>query len=401
MPAVCLYFQLHQPKRLRRYSVFDAGTAYFDDDRNQQILRRVASKCYMPATESLLRQIEATDGQMRVTFSITGTLIDQLREWAPEVLVNFRRLTETGCVEWLGETYYHSLTFLYHHDEFLSQVEAHRDAIEDLFGQRPHVFRNTELIYSNDLARFLSEDGGYTGVLAEGVESLLGGRSANKVFQTPQAPGISVLLKNYQLSDDIAFRFNNTDNQGTKLTAESFAKEIAALDGGKADVCNLFMDFETFGEHQWAETGIFEFLEQMPKAVLDADNSFATCSEAIDQHAPQENSDPDRVFDCPAVTSWADQERDASAWVGNAMQSSAHGELYKLGAEILKSNNQALIDDWRCLTVSDHFYYMCTKSFGDGDVHAYFNPYESPYDAYINFMNVVDHLRTRVEAINA
>jgi alpha-amylase len=390
--SVCFYFQAHQPMRLRRYSVFDAEPRYFDDERNTQILRRVASKCYMPTTELLLQLIERHAGRFRVAFSITGCLIDQLRGATPEVIDQFRKLAQTGCCEFLAETYYHSLSSLYSRDEFLEQLDLHADMIDDLFGQRPVVFRNTELIYSNELASLIAGLGRYHGMLTEGVDHMLGKRSPNFVYRPPgDAAGISLLLKNYRMSDDIAFRFSNQSWREWPLTADKFAAWIRRINGN-GNVCNLFLDVETFGEHHWKDTGIFDFLAALPQQVLDHGDDFKTPSECIDAF------DPVDTYDAPKVISWADTERDCSAWMGNAMQASALHELYRLERPVKTTGDRDLIHDWRLLTTSDHFYYMCTKYFADQDVHKYFNPYESPYDSYINYMNVLDNMRTRIEA---
>lgn len=388
MPDVCFYFQVHQPRRLRRYSVFDVNADYFDDTANSQILRRIANKCYIPATDLLLKQIERHRGRFVVAFSLTGQVIDQFQRWAPEVLDNFRKLAQTGCVEFLSETYDHSLASLYSDADFNEQVQRHDELIDDIFGQSTSVFRNTELIYSNDLATQLLHAAKFRGVLAEGVDKLLNGRSPNHVYTSPD--GLPLLLKNHKLSDDLAFRFSDTSWPHYPLKPATFAQWLADSDG---DVCNLFMDFETFGEHQWAESGIFNLLGNLPDAVLANGSKFYTPSQAI------EHCDPVGVYDAPEVTSWADSERDISAWKGNAMQAAALQELYKIEDIARQTRNTALLADWRALSTSDHFYYMCTKYFADGDVHAYFNPYESPYDAYINFMNVLDHLKGRIEAV--
>jgi alpha-amylase len=267
--------------------------------------------------------------------------------------------------------------------------------MEDLFGRRPTVFRNTELIYNNDLAFYIDSLKLYKGMLAEGSDPILAGRSANVSYRPPHTNDITLLLRNYRLSDDIAFRFGNRSWSEWPLTGEKFAQWVERIDASRGRLCNIFIDFETFGEHQWVETGIFEFLDAMPKAVLAGGQStFATVSEAITANPPAAE------FDAPHMISWADTERDLSAWLGNAMQSNALHELYKLEGPIKRGGDEQLLRDWRRLTISDHVYYMCTKYFADGDVHTYFSPYESPYDSYINFMNVLDNLRTRVGAVS-
>jgi alpha-amylase len=397
MPAVCIYFQVHQPHRLRRYSVFDTAPDYFNHDQNAQILRKVARKSYLPTTQLLLSLIERHEGQFKVAFSLTGEVIEQIERFAPEVIQTFVKLAQTGCVEFLAETYHHSLASLYNLDEFEQQVDLHSQRIDDLFHQKPAVFRNTELIYDNRLADHLQKQGRFVGVLAEGVDTILADRSPGHVYRS--TAGLPLLLKHHRLSDDIAFRFADRNAPRYPLTPAKFANALAEPTNASADVINLFMDFETFGEHQWQDTGIFSFLEKMPTAVLEQGHSFITPQEAYDLFQPVD------TYDCPQPTSWADTERDISAWAGNAMQTSALKELYSLRDDILATVQthqhdhpepaQRILKDWRRLTCSDHFYYMCTKFFEDGDVHQYFSPYESPYDSYINYMNVLDNLRLR------
>lgn len=388
MASVCFYFQVHQPFRLRRYSVFDSDARYFDDNANREILQKVGHKCYLPANGMLLDQIERHQGRYRVAFSLTGVVLDQFERYMPEVLDSFKRLAATGCVEFLSETYHHSLSFLYSEREFIEQVELHRRRIKDLFGQTPTVFRNTELIYNNDLARRVSAMG-YKAILCEGADSLLGYRSPTYLYHPPGLSGLKLLLKNYRLSDDIAFRFGDRGWKEWPLTADKFAKWINQIHGN-GYVVNLFMDYETFGEHQWSETGIFDFMHHLPEQVLaHADNDFQTPSQCAERYGT------DGEYDVPYMISWADTERDLSAWLGNAMQSNALHELYRLEESVKGADDPELLEDWRRLQTSDHFYYMCTKYFADGDVHKYFNPYDSPYDSYINFMNVLDNLRTR------
>lgn len=401
MPDICLYFQVHQPPRLRPFNVFDPGTHYFDTERNRHILQRVAHKCYLPATDLLLQLIDHHNGRFRLAFSLTGSVIEQFEMWEPALIERFRALVQTGCVELLGETYHHSLASTRDADEFEQQVAMHRAMCRELFDCEPKVFRNTELVFDNALAQRVDAIGGFQGILAEGVDELLDSRSPNKLYR-PAITGIAdgahghhetlkLLLKNYRLSDDIAFRFCDQSWSQWPLTAEKFADNVQASGG---DCCNLFMDFETFGEHQWPETGIFEFLTKLPEMLLARGCRFLTPSQAT------ETFDAEDVYAVPEPTSWADCERDLSAWLGNAMQHSAMDELYRLGPTIKRTGNARLIDDWRRLTTSDHFYYMCTKYFADGAVHKYFSPYESPYDSYINFVNVLEHLKERSEEMD-
>jgi alpha-amylase len=390
MASICFYFQLHQPPRLRRYSIFDTGAPYFDEHRNREILERVATKCYRPVTDQLLKLIRHHQDQFSVAFSLTGSILEQFQRYAPDVLEKFQSLAGTGRCEFLAETYHHSLASLYSETEFQAQVHQHREAIEQLFGQRPDVFRNTELIYNNTLAEQVSRLGGFKGMLAEGADQVLKGRSPNGLYHPPEHPELALLLKNYRLSDDIAFRFSDQDWARWPLTAEKFADAVDQLES-EAEVINVFMDLETFGEHQWPDTGIFAFLDALPGELLRRGHRIRTPGECIDSYKPRD------VYDAPFVTSWADTERDLSAWVGNAMQSSALNEVFKLEGRVKARDHGQLLADWRMLTTSDHFYYMCTKSCEDQAVHRYFNPYESPYDAYINLMNVLDDLRMRVD----
>ncbi len=389
MASVCFYFQVHQPFRLRRYSVFDSVPAYFDDAQNAKILRKVADRCYLPANRCIADLIKTHEGRFRVAYSLSGVVLDQFESTAPEVIESFQQLAETGCVEFLAETYHHSLAFLYSRDEFTEQVALHRDRIEALFDQRPTTFRNTELIYSNEVAQ-TAHALGYNAVLAEGADQVLGYRSPNHVYVAPGLP-IHVLLKNFRLSDDIAFRFSNQGWSEWPLNARKFAGWINEVNGNGQTV-NLFMDYETLGEHQWKETGIFDFLMGLPSEVLKNErNDFRWPSEVASAYEPAGE------FDAPQLISWADTERDLSAWLGNAMQSNALQETYNLEKAVKAKGDEALLNDWRRLQSSDHFYYMCTKYFADGDVHQYFNPYESPYDSYINYMNVLDNIGLRAK----
>ncbi|HUW19908.1 MAG TPA: glycoside hydrolase family 57 protein [Sedimentisphaerales bacterium] len=389
MASICFYFQVHQPLRLRHYTVFDKDNHYFDDYKNAFICRKVANKCYLPANRLLLDLIRRLDGRFKVAYSLTGVLLEQLQLYAPEVMSTFDALAETGCVEFLAETYYHSLSFLYSRDEFLEQVNKHTETIASLFGQKPRVFRNTELIYNNDLARLIESMGQFDAIISEGADHILGYRSPNFVYRPQNCSKLKLLLKNYALSDDIAFRFSNRAWSEWPLTAEKFARWISNVNGN-GYVVNLFMDYETLGEHQWKDTGIFDFMGRLPYEILKhPDNNFKTPSEIVACYEPV------GTVDVPHLISWADTERDLSAWLGNAMQSNAIYELYRLEKKIKTASDDKILTDWRRLQTSDHFYYMCTKYFADGDVHKYFNPYGSPYDSYINFMNVLDNLHNR------
>jgi alpha-amylase len=389
MASVCFYFQVHQPFRLRHYTVFEDGHHYFDENKNQSVCRKVANKCYLPANRLFLDLIRNYKGRFKIAYSITGILLEQLEKYAPEVMSTFDALAQTGCVEFLAETYHHSLSFLYSREEFTEQVRQHRETIEYLFGQRPRIFRNTELIYNNELAKFIESMGDFDGIITEGADHILGYRSPNYVYKPVGCSHLKLLLKNYMLSDDIAFRFSNKGWSQWPLTADKFAGWVNNVNGN-GYVVNLFMDYETFGEHQWEDTGIFNFMRHLPEKILQhPDNNFKTPSEVIDSYEAVD------TFDVPNLISWADMERDISAWVGNAMQSSAIYELYRLEKQVKQSGDEKIIKDWKRLQTSDHFYYMCTKYFSDGDVHKYFNPYDTPYDSYINFMNILCNLKAR------
>ncbi len=390
MPSVCFYFQVHQPFRLRRYGVFEIGrrSNYFDDAANEAILRKVSRKCYLPMNALLRRAIAEHEGRFKVAFSITGTALAQMDRWCPEVVESFRALVATGCVELLAETDYHSLAFLADRAEFDEQVDAHGARMQALFGVRPCVFRNTELIFRDDLAAHLGARG-FRAVLAEGAERILGWRSPHFVYASAAAPELRLLLKSYRLSDDIAFRFGDRGWAGCPLDAAKFAGWIHGVNG-LGDVVNLFMDYETFGEHQWAETGIFDFMRRLPAEILaHPDGGFVTPSEATERlPARAELGVPDFV-------SWADAERDLTAWTGNAMQRASLGGLFDLRDAVRATGDPDLIEDWKRLSTSDHFYYMCTKYFADGDVHKYFSPYESPYEAHIAYQNALCDLALR------
>jgi len=388
---ICLYFQVHQPFRMRKYSVFEIGnnSEYFDEKKNREIMEKVARKCYLPTNNLLLKLINDSEGKFKVAFSITGTAIEQFEKYAPQVLDSFKKLSKTGAVEFLSETYYHSLSYIYSKEEFKEQVLMHERKMKELFGIKPKIFRNTELIFNNELAGFV-EEMGYKGAVAEGADHILDWRSPNYVYKAKNTKNLKLLLKNYKLSDDIAFRFSERSWKDHPLTVEKFADWITKSPG---ETINLFMDYETFGEHQWDETGIFQFLELMPQELINRGVSFVNPSDLLAFESKDE-------IDMHNFVSWADVERDLSAWIGNSIQKTAISELYKIGESVKETNNPLLLAEWRKLTTSDHFYYMCTKWFDDGDVHKYFNPYDSTYDAYINFMNILNDLTHRLNADN-
>ncbi|WP_285905246.1 glycoside hydrolase family 57 protein [Pseudodesulfovibrio pelocollis] len=393
MISVCFYFQVHQPMRLNQgYSFFDIGVGhdYRDEAANREILRKVADKCYLPANRLMLDLINEFKGKFRIAYAITGVAMEQFQEFCPEVLESFRELADTGCVEFIGETHYHSLSFLFSKEEFRRQVRMHERVLKEFFGVKPVTFRNTELIFSNALALEI-EKMGYKTILAEGADHVLGWRSPNFVYQPAGCCKLKALLKNYRLSDDIAFRFSNQAWNEWPVNAEKFAGWVQAV-AGNGEVVNLFMDYETIGEHQWADTGIFEFFRALPGAILEHPGFvFETPAEA------SARLDPMAQLDVPHFTSWADLERDVTAWLGNPMQDQAAELAYALEDRVLATGDHDLIATWRELLTSDHFYYMCTKWFSDGDVHKYFNPYETPHQAFITYMNVLNDLTLTVD----
>lgn len=394
--GIVLYMHVHQPWRVRQYSIFDTANNhdYYDeqntdtDRNNERVLRKVADKSYRPMNallEKLLHQHE----DFRLSQSITGTFIEQAEKWAPDVIESFQRLVATGKVEIVSETYYHSLAFFYSRNEFERQVEIHRQKIRDLFGVETSVFRNTELAYNDELAKW-ADGYGFKGILAEGWDPILQWRSPNFMYRPPETKNIKLLLKNYRLSDDLAFRFSNREWAQWPLVAPTYNEWMNhSIEDG--DMVNLFMDYETFGEHQWEDTGIFTFFEEFVGTWLsNPEHTFYTASGAIDAFEPAGE------ISMPHTVTWADSERDLTAWLGNSMQQEALRHLYTVEDAIIRTGDLALIDDWRKLQTSDHVYYMCTKWFTDGDVHAYFSPYESPYDAFLYFMNALRDIRYRL-----
>ena len=390
--SLCLYFQVHQPDRLRLYRFFDIGndSQYFDEFANRTILKRVAQRCYLPMNQILLDLIEKYNGEFKVTFSISGVALEQFAEYAPEVLESFKKLAKTKCVEFLAETYSHSLASLVSPKEFEKQVKEHATAIKKHFGVKPTAFRNTELIYSDAIGAAVA-DMGYNVMLTEGAKHILGWKSPNFVYTNSINPKLKLLLKNFNLSDDIAFRFSDKGSANWPLTSDKYAGWLQQA-ANDSEIVNLFMDYETFGEHQSEATGIFEFVKALPAAVMANTNlKFCTPSEAAAKHQPV------APLHVPEAISWADEERDTSAWLGNELQNEAFTKLYALEKDVMASKDAHLIADYRKLQESDHFYYMCTKFFSDGAVHKYFNPYETPYEAFINYMNVLSDFVLRVE----
>lgn len=388
MPDVCLYFQVHQPNRLIPYDFFRIGehAFYEDDGMNAGILNKVAEKCYLPANRMFQKLIGQHAGRFRMALSISGTVIEQMERYRPDVLESFQELVATGGVELLAETYYHSLAFVHSRKEFERQVEMHLQKLEDVFSVRPRVFRNTELIYNNAIAA-QAETMGFDGVIAEGVDRTLAGQSPNFLYRAPDTARVRTLLRNIPLSDDLGFRFSDKSWNEYPLTPEKFAGWLAESEG---DVLNLFMDYESIGEHQWKDTGVFEFWDALPEAVIEAGSQWVTPSEAVNLYRAS------REYDCQPLTSWADAERDLSAWMGNIMQQEAIAKIHRLEEAVLAVKDPELTHTWAKMQTSDHFYWMSTKGGTDGSVHDYFTPYPSPYDAYIYFMNALADLQIRL-----
>lgn len=393
MRTICFYFQVHQPFRFRRYRFFDIGNDhyYYDDYSNESILQKVAQKCYLPANALMLDLIQKHKGKFKIAYSISGIAMDQFRLYAPEVLESFKKLADTGHVEFLAETYAHSLCSLKGKEEFRRQVKAHGELIQEHFGQVPTVFRNTELIYSDEIGAMVA-DMGYKAMLTEGAKHVLGWKSPNYLYCNAINPKLKLLLKNFKLSDDIAFRFSNKGWPEYPLTAEKYVAWLNQAPDNE-EVINLFMDYETFGEHQWKETGIFDFLKALPNTVFKKSKfTFSTPSEVARKLQVVS------AVNVPHAISWADEERDLTAWLGNELQNEAFNKLYSLGEKVYASDDDTIKQDYTYLQVSDHFYYMSTKFFSDGEVHSYFNPYDTPYDAFINYMNVLSDFEIRVNA---
>lgn len=396
MPSICFYFQVHQPYRIKKYTeeLIGKDSRYFNGEKkdgldNEEIFKKICKKCYNPATKLLLKLLKKHP-EFSFTFSFSGTVLEQMEKFSPKTLESFRKLHDTGQVEILSETYYHSLAFFYSKKEFEKQVEMHRKKIKKIFNAKPIVFRNTELSYSNKLAKW-AEDQGFKGILSEGWEEYLGQQSPNYLYRPKGTNEIKLLLRNYRFSDDIAFRFSEPSWSGWPLNAAKFAGWLTKKEN-LGDTINIFIDFETFGEHQWKETGIFHFLENLPKEIIKIPGgSFKTASQTVNSYEVQGE------LDIPDVLTWADTERDLSAWIGNSEQKKAIKSLYRLEKSMLNTKNQKLTKDWRILQTSDHFYYMSTKGMADGSIHSYFNPYNSPHEAYLYFTNTLKDLRARIK----
>lgn len=396
MPSVCLYFHVHQPLRLKKYDLFESseknlGETYFDYELNKHYFLNTAKTCYLPANKLVKKLIEETSGEFKASYSISGVFLDQCLAFDENVLQSFQELVDTKCVELIDETYFHSLASLYADlTEFREQVRLHKQKIKELFGVEPKAFRNTELLYNDRIAREVASMG-YKTVLSEGIERVLDWRSSNYVYHAKELPELKLLLRNYKLSDDVGFRFSNKGWEEWPLTAAKYASWLSACSG---QTINLFMDYETFGEHHWRDSGIFEFLEGFPHEVLKHENlSFKTVSETS-----EENNSLGEIS-VASDLSWADLERDSSAWLGNKMQWACFHELQKLNELLQNEEGSEAQRIWRLLQTSDHFMYACTKSWEDGDVHKHFSPYKqnTPHQNYANYMNILIDFKHALE----
>lgn len=392
MKSICLYFQCHQPERIKTdYKFFDIGRKfdYFDNDLNQTIINKVSDYSYLPSNDILYNLIKKHQGRFKVAFSLTGVLIDQLERWRPDVIDSFKRLAQTGCVEFLTETYYHSIACFFSETEFKKQIKMHTAKMKELFGQKPVTFRNTELIYDNKIAQIIESEK-FKVILSEGANQILGWRSPNVVYVPKPCKKIKLLLKNYRLSDDLAFRFSDYNWKDYPLTAEKFASWIKQIPRDH-EIINLFMDYETFGEHHKKKSGILDFLKEMPNRILATSNvDFVTPAEAAASHSPVAK------IDAPHPVSWADLERDVTAWIGNPLQDASLESLYNIEKKVMKTKDPDIISIWRKLQSSDHFYYMCTKWASDGAVHSYFSPFAGAEDAYVTYTNVLNDFKLQI-----
>lgn len=393
MKSVCLFFQVHQPLRHRRYRFFDIGNDhyYYDDYANETVIRRLSDRCYLPANDLLLKLADKLEGRFKVAFSISGLTLEQFEIYAPEVIESFQKLAKTGCVEFLSETYSHSLSSLSGKEVFQNQVKLHNQRINELFGQEPRIFRNTEMIYSDEIGLRVSEMG-FQGMLAEGAKHILGWKSPNFLYVNALNPRLKILFRNFKLSDDISFRFSNNNWSEYPLTADKYIRWLENIDH-REEIINLFLNYESIGDRQTKETGIFEFLDDLAVKIVSNDKlRFATPSEAIEELQPVS------TVNVSHPVSWADEERDVTAWLGNEMQKEAFNKLYSLGKQMERCFNTKLKKDWNYLQVSDHFNYMSTKFHSHGHTHTPVNPFDSPYEAFINYMNVLSDFKIRLNS---
>ena len=393
MKSICLFFQIHQPFRHRRYRFFDIGNDhyYYDDYSNESIIRNIADKSYLPANRLLLELAKKLGDKLKVAFSITGVALEQFELYAPDVIESFQKLAKTGCVEFLAETYSHSLSSLKDIHAFSDEVKKHDDQILRLFGQKPRIFRNTEMIYSDEIGEKVAKLG-YSAMLTEGAKHVLGWKSPDFLYVNAINPRLKVLMRNYKLSDDIGFRFSDENWDEYPLTAEKYVSWLENV-GEKEEVINLFMGYDSFGTRQPKEAGIFDFLKALAEQIVKSDKlKFSTPSEAVDELQPIS------VVSVPHPISWSDEERDLSAWLGNEMQKEAFEKLYAMKEQMTRCTDSVLQKDWNYLQASDHFFYMSTKFFAGGDAHKSYSHFDSPYEAFINYMNVLSDFKIRLNA---
>ena len=391
--SICIYFQIHHPERLRKYQFFDIGKKhnYFDNYANRSELEDLAENCYLPANALLLDLIKKYEGKFKVAFSISGSAIDQLEMHTPEVIRSFQELAQTGQVEFLAETYSHSLASLSEDtDEFELQVKRHSAAIKELFGKKPVTFRNTSLIYSDKIGKRVA-DLGFKTMLTDGAKHVLGWKSPNFVYKNALDENLNLLLKNSKLSDDIAIRFSDRNWSEYPLTSEKYVDWVShSLQ--ETEVLNLFMNYEVIGHYNRAESGIFDFLRYFIQQIAENPNyQFLLPKEVTKKHTAKD------ILPVPYPISWTDEERDITSWLGNELQKEAFTELFKIQPLVKKKKNAELNEDYSRLQASEHFYFMRTKLFSGADYHKYILPYESPYEAFINYMNVLSDFIDRVK----
>ena len=394
MKKICLNFQIHQPFRLKRYRFFNINNDhyYYDDYANESYIRRLVETSYIPANVILLDAIKNHKDKFKISFSISGTALDQFELYAPDILATFRAMAETGCVEFLAGTDAYSLSSLVNRDEFFAQVKAHKAKIERLFGiPASKVFCNSNMVYSNEIGAMV-EEMGFQGALTEGAKHILGWKSPNFVYCSASNPRLKLLLRNYKLSDDIRFNFSSPTWSEYPLTAEKLVYWMEILDS-KEEVINISLDYSTFGEKQAASTGIFDFLRHLPKVAIKKKLSFVTPDDLL-------KLQPVAPLSVHYPISWTDEERDLTAWQGNELQIEAFEKLYKLAERVKQTPDPKVQIDWKYMQTSDHFRFMSTKFYSTGRRTPY-NPYESPYDAFINYMNVLSDFSMQLQKIDA
>ncbi|MEG1543388.1 MAG: glycoside hydrolase family 57 protein [Tannerellaceae bacterium] len=388
MKTICFYFQIHQPFRLKRYRFFDIGNDhyYYDDFQNEEIIRRIAERCYLPANKTIMDMIKTSGGKFKVAFSISGTALEQMEIYTPEVIDSFKELAATGNVEFLAETYSHSLASLGDPEEFKDEVKRHKEKIHTLFGVKTKVFRNTELIYSDDISDQVYKLG-FKGMLTEGAKHILGWKSPNYIYTSSIQPQLKLLLKNDRFSEDLSLRFSNYSWNEYPLTADKYISWIASTPESE-QIINLFMNYEVLGSLHPAETGIFEFFKALPRFAAEKNIGFSLPSEIFTLLKPVD------AISVPYPMSWVDEEKDCSSWLGNVLQQEAFRKINEIGERVRLCEDRRIKQDWDYLQSSDHFYYMGTKHMGGRG----FSPYDNPYDAFNNYMNVLADFIVRVNA---